>query len=158
MKKALAGSMLALALFSAQPAHADSIEGSAVIISVVTLGTIGGLTTTISALVHSLDDRTFESPWVVASLFSAAICGSVTVSLLATGDTGSGFWGVVGTFFYAGLTGVPTYWVLRTALADVDPGERFDADVVPAPESDPEAALERRTVHTASTYSLSWSF
>jgi hypothetical protein len=159
MLKALAAWMIAAALVYAPAARADAVEGTAVMVSVVTIGTVGGLATSISTLVHALDRRTFEGPWVVASMFTSAVCGTVAISFIASGDAGSGGWGVVGTMFYLGLTAVPTYWVIKSALADVDPGERFDADIMPAPEDDPEAALNRRPLPSSSSaYTFTWSF
>jgi hypothetical protein len=139
---ALACSLTAIA----EPARAQVRENPA-IITVTVLGTLGGVATSVGAIVYAVEQRAFEGPWVVASLFSSAICGAMTVSFAVSGfsESSVGLDTGLGMLFYAAMTIWPTYWTVRGALSDVDPGEKFEGDVVPEETEDPAESLELRS-------------
>jgi hypothetical protein len=133
----------ACSIATANHARAAVIEGP-VAGTAVALGTIGGMATSVAAIVYAFDNRAFDTSWVITSLITSAICGSTSVALMVSGDVDS-FWGVTGVMFYAALTIWPGYYVVRTSLSSVDPGDRFDAydtEVAPAPTEDLEEEIE----------------
>jgi hypothetical protein len=126
--RSLALSICSAAILVGAEARADVVEDNAATMTIVGLGVVGGIATSIAAIVYAVDDRSFDSPWIVASLFSAAVCGAMTVALIAdtAGGTGDKTTSVLSIFALVPATIWPTFWTVRTAIADVEPGERFD--------------------------------
>lgn len=144
--RALAALIPVLTLASTDIATAGEsvVDDNAVIVTTVTLGTLGGLATSISALVYALDGRTFDGGWIVGSLFSSAVCGAMTGAIIAGGIDGRGTSGsltIIGTLFFGTLTAWPAYWTVRTAVADVEPGERLEVREVPRRDLESAANL-----------------
>lgn len=145
MKRAVA-TLSALLVLAPAPARAG-VEGDGVIVSAVVLGSLAGAANTVAALVYGLDQRAFDVPWVVSSMFSTAICGGLTVSFVVDLAGGADPGLVIGILFFGALAAIPGYWTVRSALAESDPGERFDgptleAQTVQRPEArDPMGTL-----------------
>lgn len=146
------------ATFAATPAEAQ-IGGNAFNVTTAILGTLGGITNSIAVTVYAVDGRALGSGWVVSSLFSTAICGSIATSFVLTGfDGGSSTPALIGTIFYAFLAAWPGYYVVRSALAEAEPGELFDAEVVPDDTEDPIDALGVGATDVQTLGGVSFSF
>ena len=143
---------------AAVPARADVIDGSnPVIVFAVAAGGVGGLTTSIAATVYALDDRTFDSGWVVTSLLSSAICGAFFVSLAAdAASNGAELGHFTGMLSFGTFTVWPVVWTVRTAMADVEPGEHLhelDTELesrAPIPGATPMRLTDRPYIPIAS--------
>lgn len=148
--------LVALLMLRPAPARAEVIDGP-VIAVVVGLGNVAALSTSVAAIVYAVDGRAFDDPWVVAALFSSAICGATTVAIGIDGlsqSDGPGL-GIV-LALEAALTIWPAYWTVRSALSEVDPGEKFDAEVAPKETRDPENSARLPSV--PSHFSFGGSF
>lgn len=107
------------------------------ILIAVTFGSLAGLTTSIAATVYAVQGKTFDSGWIVPALFGGAVTTTMSISLIAdAADRGFSTGHGVGILALLALTAWPTYWTIRTAIADVDPGEYLE------PELDPELEAE----------------
>ncbi|MCK6548282.1 hypothetical protein L6R52_20715 [Myxococcota bacterium] len=133
MRSLVAAAAFALGLAASDAHAADVISDDPVITSVAVLGTLGGLTTSIAAIVYASEGRTFDDAWVVTSLFTTAICGAMTAAIAMDAPSTGGAMPIVGTLFFGTLAAWPAYWTVKSSLADADPGEPFDAplDVEP---------------------------
>ncbi len=117
------------------PARALSEEQQAVGISVASVGAVGGLVTSIAAIVYATRGRAFDTPWVVASLFSAALCVANAITA-GTSDID----GAVPIAIGVGAVGAwPLAYTIRSALSEAAPGELFD------PPPSEAAPLPRRS-------------
>lgn len=117
------------------PARAASDEQEAVGITVASVGAIGGLVTSVAAIVYATRGRAFDTPWVVASLFSAAFCVANAITA-GTSDID----GAVPIAIGVGAVGAwPLAYTIRSALSEAEPGEPFD----PPPAAPP---LQRRAL------------
>lgn len=149
MRLAIATLAVACAIASPSEAEAEVVAANPAMLAVVTLGTVGGLTSSVGAIVFSLEHRTFTSGWVVTALFSTAICGAMTTALIVEGARGGNGAGgaLFGAVFYAAITLWPGYWTVRSALAEAPPGESLDGTPLrkdaldPAREIRPHAAF-----------------
>jgi hypothetical protein len=162
MKRALiVTAALATIAYGAEAEAGVADDG--VIVSVVTLGTLAGVANTISALVYSLDERSFDVPWIASSLFSSAVCGSMMVSFVVeAAGSGEAGWLIL-SLITGVLTGVPAYWTIKSAISEADPGERFDAPALEAQAQrpltiDPIGELLPRGVRPAVLFPLGGTF
>lgn len=136
MRRVLA-SLAAVAVLAPTPAEAG-VADDGVIISTVIIGALAGTTNTVAALVYGLEERTFDVPWVVSSMFSTGVCGSLAISFVVDAGSSSDVIGpLIGVLFFAALAAIPSYWTIKSALAEADPGEQFDAPLLEA-EARPE--------------------
>lgn len=135
MTRSLAVALVSVLALAARDVRAeDVVSDDPVITTAAVLGTLGGLTTSIAAIVYAAEDRTFDDAWVVTSLFTTAICGAMSVAMALDAPNTGGALPIIGTMFFGTLAGWPLYWTAKSALADADPGEPFDApfDVEPS--------------------------
>ena len=124
--------LAALAVLAPATAHAG-VADDGVIISTVIIGALAGTTNTVAALVYGLEGRTFDVPWVVSSMFSTGICGSLAISFVVDAGNSSDLIGpMIGVLFFAALAAIPSYWTIKSALAEAGPGEQFDAPLLEA--------------------------
>ncbi len=140
-KRLRVASSLAIAFglsLAASPAQAEFVNGdNPGILVAVSFGSLAGLTTSIAATVYAVQGKTFDSGWIFPALFGSAVTTTMTISLIAdAADRGFSTGHGVGIAALLLLTTWPTYWTLRTAIADVDPGEYLE------PELDPELEAE----------------
>ncbi len=133
------GIVIACCLLFSGLAQAEVIDGdNPAAISAVAVGSLGGLTASIAALVYTVQDRSFDSGWVILSLFSSAICGSFAMAIFVDMlETGGGEFSTVGVLSYLILAGWPLYFTVKSALNEAPPGSPFDAEVAKAPTLDP---------------------
>lgn len=126
MRRIFALTLLSLAL--AAPAEASVVEGDQPELLVpVVAGSLGGIATSIAAIVYALDDRAFDDAWILGSMFSTAVSGAMFAGFLANAPNQPGSETLLGALFFGALTAWPAYWTVKTALAEVEPGERFDS-------------------------------
>ena len=142
MRKTLAALTAAIVL-APGPARAEVINEHPAYWVIVGLGTVGGLANSISAIVYAAQKRSFDTPWIVTTFISTAICAVWTGQLIYdAGDAGATIFNVGGAFIYAGLTVWPATWALVSSLYDAEPGEHLPA---PEPTKDPVEALRPRS-------------
>lgn len=122
---------VASAVAGPRPAQA-SVDPDPVIGGAVLLGFFGGLTTTTAAIVYAAEGRAFDSPWVVASAISSAICGATAVSFAHDGFRyGHGTFTIITSLTFGVLAAIPGYFTVRSALSEAEPGELFPIDPPP---------------------------
>lgn len=133
-------------LLASSGAEAAIVRGDAGTMTIAIAGTLGGITTSISAAVYAADGRAFDSGWILASLLSAGVCASISGAMAKNvASDGGGAPAVTGFLFFAALAAWPAYWSIKTALADVDPGETFEASVIASRSAiDPFARIDPR--------------
>lgn len=151
--------VLALVLgFSARRAEAQ-VSGNPVITTIAVVGTLGGVATSVGAAVYAIEGRAFDDGWVVGALISSGICGAMTGAIAVEGITSSdGSIAIgIGMLFYAAITIWPAYWVIRTSLSEVDPGDKLEGEYLPEEPVDPFAA-SRLPQLPATTFSFGGSF
>jgi hypothetical protein len=121
----LLASVLALA---PAVARADVSDQTSIVAGVmVGLGTAGALATSIAALVYAADGRAFDTPWIVAALFSAAFCVAAGIGVIAADYGGAPL--IAPTYF--ALAAWPLGWSVRSAFAPAGFGEPLDAPAPP---------------------------
>ena len=113
----------ALGTFVPAPAEA-AVQSDTVLSIAAGAGGVGGLAASIAAVVYAAQERTFDTPWVIVSLISSAICTSTALTLALNTDSGGG---AVGTVVLSGFAIWPAYWTIRGATSGVPPGAPLDA-------------------------------
>lgn len=110
-------------------AHAQVIDGdNPVQVSLLTAGTVAGLTNAVAAVVYSAQNRSFDTGWVISTFVSTAACGAFSVGLaLEANETGDEFL-LLPALFYLSLAAWPGAWAIRGALDEAAPGERLDRE------------------------------
>lgn len=153
--------VLALALWLSGSAHRAEaqVSGNPAIVTIAVVGTLGGIASSVGAVVYAVEDRAFDDVWIVSSLISSGICGAMTGAIAVEGFSSGdgGVIGGVGLVFYAALTIWPAYWVVRTSLSEVDPGDKFDGEYLPEEPVDPFAS-SRLPQLPATTFSFGGTF
>src|SRR5437016_266780 len=123
MAIAIAATTATFAVGHESTAHADVVKSDIPIIAATTVSILGGITTSIAAIIYAFDHRAFDSGWVVASLFSSAFCTAFTGAILvSTFSDGLNAANGIGILFFTAVTAWPFYWTLKGwVLEDVDP-------------------------------------
>lgn len=103
------------------PPRRSGGQSDAVLGVVQGLGTIGAVTTSVAAIVYAVQGRAFGSGWVVATLFSSAICAAASIRYATEVSNGGGE--AVGMAVYALLALWPAGWTVWSALSGAEPGE-----------------------------------
>jgi hypothetical protein len=130
--------MLAVLSLPARAFAGPDDAQSALIGTMVGLGTVGALTSGIAAAVYAVEGRAFTTPWVVVSLFSAAMCAGMAIGLAGTDRIDAG---PVLAVLYAGLAAWPAAWSVRSSLNPAGFGAPLDA---PEPAPKRQVALSVR--------------
>lgn len=106
---------------------AQTIDGNnPVQVTTLTVGTLLGLTNSVATVVYAVQNRSFETPWVVSSFVSTAACGAFAVGIAVNVDEGGNSNQLLAAIPFLLLAIVPASWSIRGALSEVGPGERFD--------------------------------
>lgn len=94
----------------------------------LSIGTLAGLTNSVATLVYAVQGRSFDTPWVVSSFLSSAICGAFAVGLtLESAEVGeAGIFAAALAYYLLALG--PAGWAVRGALHEAAPGQPFDPE------------------------------
>ena len=126
-----AGTLAGLIAVTCSPVAAEAQTFAAddpAIVTATAIGVAGGLVNTVATVVYMVDGRSFDTGWMVSSLFSTTICGALAVALTPEAqEPGQGLLAVpvVGLALLAGL---PGGWAIRSAVHEALPGEPFDPE------------------------------
>lgn len=132
----VAAPVIAAAIATFAPrAEAAITEGQdALIATLIGVGSVGAMVTTVAAIFYMVEGRAFHTPWVVASLFSAATCVSAAFGIAReAGDAAP-----LAVAVFALIPAAPLYWSVRSAFNPAGFGELLDA---PPPKPPPPESL-----------------
>lgn len=115
----ITGVALVLSLSLLTPANAASPPDGNIpfITSMAAAGAVGGLTTSIAAIVYALDDKPFSKGWSTAAIISAGWAGGMAGSFgyrITQPDSDAG--SLIAFFFFAAATIWPTYYTIRSVF------------------------------------------
>ncbi len=112
----------AVVVAPARPAAADE----AVVGVAVGLGTTLAVVNTVATVVYAVEGRSFDVGWMISSCLSSAVAGGASVLVFSEASSGGGGLAAFGGLVLLALAGVPLGWATRSALSEVDLGERFE--------------------------------